>query len=247
MKQQILWYAGCLMVCALCLTGCATTRYEEVGSPPTADIAQLSLVETVPLLQQRMKDLEERVARIEAELAGRFSGLEASQGELTTRLMSLSEQIEMISRQLQGTSGMAKPASDVMTSAKDLSQLYEQGLSAYYDRRYGEAQEKFERYLKLMPKGELVDNAQYWAGECEYGKKNYQAAIDAFQKVSKFAKTEKDDDAQFMIGQCYYNLGNLENALVEFNRLKIDYPDSEYQGRVEAYIEKIRAAQDASQ
>jgi len=105
----------------------------------------------------------------------------------------------------------------------------------------------FERILSDYPSSNLADNAQYWIGECQYGLKQYQSALDAFHKVFQYDKTEKDDDAQFMLGQCYYYMGNLDSALVEFNRLKIDHPDSEYLGRAEAYIRRIRAALNAGQ
>jgi TolA-binding protein len=118
-------------------------------------------------------------------------------------------------------------------------------LSAYYDRQYGVANEKFERIINEFGSSNLADNAQYWVGECEYGQKHYQSALDAFHLVFQYDKTEKDDDAQFMLRQCYYQLGNLDSALVEFNRLKIDYPESEYMGRAEAYIRRMRAAQNA--
>ena len=127
----------------------------------------------------------------------------------------------------------------------DFPRLYEQALNAYYDRQYDEAMGKFRQVMDLEPEGEWADNAQYWIGECYYGLRDDAAAIEAFHKVFRFSKTEKDDDAQFMLGQCYMNLSNYENALIELNRLKIDYPESEYIGRAEAYIHKIRTLQDS--
>jgi len=231
----------CLLV--LWTIGCATTRYEEFGDPPTGEMARQSAVDSVPLLQIQIQELEKRVARLEAELVGRFSGLEASQGDLATRVMSLAEQLEAVSRQLQMMDQpTAKPALE-RQPVQDLSRLYERALSAYYDRQYVGSQDLFEQVLNTESGGEWADNAQYWIGECEYGKKNYAAALEAFHKVFQYEKTEKEDDAQFMLGQCYLNMSNLDNALVEFNRLKIDYPKSEYLGRAEAHIRKIRDAQ----
>lgn len=239
--------------------GCATTKYEEFGEPPKVADMRDTATETLPLMEQRIRDLEERVGRIEAELVRRFTGLETSQGDLATRVMALAEQLEALSMQVQNGASLSaahtRPPASVATDSKpetfrpfpevSLERLYEQGLSAYYDRQYAEAQQKFTRILAEFPVGSLTDNAQYWVGECEYGQKHYQSALDAFHKVFQFDKTEKDDDAQFMLGQSYYQLGNLDNALVEFNRLKIDYPESEYIGRAEAYIRRIRAAQNA--
>jgi TolA-binding protein len=233
---------GCWLLAPM-LMGCATTKYEEFGEPPTGEMARQSAVDSVPLLQVQVQELEKRVARLEAELVGRFSGLEASQGDLATRVMSLAEQLEAVSRQLQMRNKPAAKATPQRQPVQDLSRLYERALSAYYDRQYVTSQDLFEQVLNSAPGGEWADNAQYWIGECEYGKKNYEAALDAFHKVFQYEKTEKDDDAQFMLGQCYFNMGSHDNALVEFNRLKIDYPKSEYLGRAEAHIRKIRDAQ----
>jgi TolA-binding protein len=230
--------------------GCASTRYEEFGDPPKEELMRNSAVETMPLLERRIQDLETRVGILEAELVTRFTGIETSQGDLATRVMVLAEQLEALSKQVQNApkAMMAQSTPSKMpmkVPAVSLDRLYEQGLSAYYDRKYETAQEIFERLLADYPNSNLADNAQYWIGECEYGQKHYQTALDAFHKVFQFDKTEKDDDAQFMLGQSYHQLGNFDSALVEFNRLKIDYPNSEYIGRAEAYIRRIRAAQNA--
>jgi TolA-binding protein len=228
--------------------GCTTTRYEEFGEAPKEALVRDATMETMPLLEQRIRDLEDRVGRIEAELVTRFTGLETSQGDLATRVMVLAEQLEALSMQVQKQPEVRMPAKSPQPAMPDMSleRLYEQGLSAYYDRQYVLAQEKFERIVNDFPVVNLTDNSQYWIGECEYGQKHYQSALDAFHKVFEYDKTEKDDDAQFMLGQSYHQLGNLDNALVEFNRLKIDYPKSEYIGRAEAYIRRIRAAQNAA-
>jgi hypothetical protein len=81
--------------------GCATTKYEEFGEAPKDQMMRSAAIETVPLLEQRVRDLEERVARIEAELASRFTGFETSQGDLATRVMALAEQLEALSMQVQ--------------------------------------------------------------------------------------------------------------------------------------------------
>ncbi len=234
--------------------GCASTRYEEFGDPPKDALMRNSAVETMPLLERRIQDLETRVGLLEAELVTRFTGIETSHGDLATRVMVLAEQLEALSKQVQNApqemmaptpSAQMPKTNTTMVPAVSLDRLYEQGLSAYYDRKYETAQDLFERLLTDYPNSNLADNAQYWIGECEYGQKNYQTALDAFHKVFQFDKTEKDDDAQFMLGQSYHQLGNFDSALVEFNRLKIDYPNSEYIGRAEAYIRRIRAAQNA--
>mgnify|MGYP001430492795 FL=1 len=92
----------------------------------------------------------------------------------------------------------------------------------------------------MDPAGDLADNAQYWLGECEYARRDFQAALAAFQKVFLFAKTEKEDDAQLKLGLCYLQLGDRDSAMIEFKRLVVDYPESEYVVRAEELLGGIR-------
>ena len=85
----------------------------------------------------------------------------------------------------------------------------------------------------------LADNAQYWIGEAYYGKRQYDAAIIAFEKVFTFAKSNKKDDAQLKLGLCYIRKGDKEKAREELNRLLSDYPKSEYAAKAEKILSKL--------
>ena len=239
------WLCGAL---ALFFAGCATTRYEEFGPPPGGEPTKQPLtLEAVLPLQEAMSALEARVARLEAELANRAAEMEAANSDLMTRLMSLVEQVEGVRKQLQATlegvgNGARSDAPD--TGALDVSGLYEQGLVAYNVRRYAEARKAFLEVRDRDPQGEVADNAQFWIGECDYALGDYQKALESFQKVFGYSKTEKDDDAQLKLGICYLQLGDRESAMVELKRLIVDYPESEYLKRAEDLIGKIRAGQE---
>ena len=47
---------GCWLV-ALLVMGCATTRYEEFGEPPTAEMAQQFAADSVPVLEAQIQEL----------------------------------------------------------------------------------------------------------------------------------------------------------------------------------------------
>ncbi len=67
-------------------------------------------------------------------------------------------------------------------------------------------------------------------------------ALDAFKRVFQYVATEKDDDAQLKLGYSYLKLNDRDSALIEFTRLTVDYPDSEYLPRAQEQIRRIRAA-----
>ena len=259
MKRAILfWFCGALV---LFFAGCATTRYEEFGPPPEGEATKLPLtLEAVLPLQEAMSALEARIARLEAELANRATELEAANSDLTARLMSLLEQMEEVRTQLQSlqegekartvpegadASAGERSASEVPdVSAWDMGRLYEQGLVAYNDRRYAEAGGMFQKVMDRDPQGELADNARYWIGECDYALGDYRKALESFQGIFSYSRTEKYDDAQLKLGLCHLQLGDRATAIIELKRLIVDYPESEYLRRAEELISKIRAEQE---
>ena len=86
----------------------------------------------------------------------------------------------------------------------------------------------------------LADNCQYWIGEVYYKQKLFEQSIFEFEKVSNFSDSNKLDDAQYKIILCYMNLGNEESFLNEVDKLKNNFPNSEYINRANNLINKIK-------
>jgi tol-pal system protein YbgF len=63
------------------------------------------------------------------------------------------------------------------------SELYDRALGYHRDGRHQESMADFNNFLKLYPKSELADNAQFWIGECYRAQGKYEEAILAYQKV----------------------------------------------------------------
>ena len=241
-----------VVLCGI-LLGCATTRYEEYGetdeASPEAEERPLASPVILAARRDTMAQIQSRIDRLEEDLSMRLAGVEAGQGDLATQLMSMAEQLESICRQLramtEGAGVVPTPKKTAgppprVTTPGDPSKSYEEGHRLYQRRSYLEASRSFVSARQSDPNGDLADNAQYWIGECEYAQRKFTTAVEAFQKVFHYPETEKDDDAQLKLGLCYLELGDRERALVELKRLVVDYPKSEYLGRAEELIEKIR-------
>lgn len=250
------WASGILTVVWL-LAGCATTRYEEYGDSPREE----GLTDTPPgveavvvgdreMLEARLQSLEQRLLDLEMLVQVRPEEAEDT-ASLAARVTALSEQVQELRRQVQAgrLAPVALPAEPVVKAPEppvarkaDVNALYDQALQAFDRQAYREARVLFERILALEPTGPLADNAQYWVGECAYAVEDYTGALDAFKRVFQYAETEKDDDAQIKLGYAYLKLRDLDSALIEFKRLTVDYPQSEYLPRAEEQIRRIRAA-----
>ena len=227
--------------------GCASTRYEEYGPPIEEPLELPQPVEK--RIEIPVDDSPEgRLRRLEALLTDRLDRLEAADRERATRLAALSEQIEGLRAQIASMKQGSAPAAPARppTPGKSATDHYDDGLNHFDAQHYVAARESFKAVMAQNPRGDLADNAQYWLGECAYAEGNFTVAIEAFRRVFQYARTEKDDDAQIKLGYCYQRLNDLDSALIEFKRLTVDYPMSEYLLRAEEQIRRIRAAKATS-
>tara|TARA_B110000238_G_scaffold186271_1_gene215256 strand:+ start:391 stop:1170 length:780 start_codon:yes stop_codon:yes gene_type:complete len=108
-------------------------------------------------------------------------------------------------------------------------------------RDYDKALIDFDRLDSLTPK--FVDapwgeNIDFLRGECYFGKKNYQKAIESFNLNIKNNKEDWVDIHTFVyLGLCEYELGNYEKAISEFQRAlkQSEFTPESYFGIAKAY------------
>lgn len=108
-------------------------------------------------------------------------------------------------------------------------------------RDFDKALEDFDRLDSLTPN--FVDapwgeNIDFLRGECFFGKKEYQRAIELFNRNIKNQKEGWADIQSFVyLGLCEYELGNYEKAISEFERAlnQSEYVPESFFGMVKAY------------
>ena len=238
--------------------GCSTTGRSVQGETPVEDVADidellgltdkksekgekqeeetiaeddvlrlLGVVEEEGAAVTESKDksqLEKEVERLEAERAA----LNEKEKSLREKVTQQEEDIASITkeRERSAVSPLERSAPNWKTASyKD---RYEDARQDYLARHYQEAIQKFEVLLAENTKNSLSDNCQYWIGESYWGLGKYQQAIDAFEKVFSFIKSNKEDAAQLKLGLCYLRLNDNERAKQEFQKLIDNYPTSEY-------------------
>ncbi len=111
---------------------------------------------------------------------------------------------------------------------------YEEALGAFKSKKYDDAAAAFQKMLDNKVPDEIADNCHYWIGESKYGKKQYKDALQEFETVMGFKRSEKKGDAQFMIGQCYERMGDKAKAKEAFEKVVKDFPMS-------AHVKKAKA------
>jgi tol-pal system protein YbgF len=107
-------------------------------------------------------------------------------------------------------------------------ELYSQAYADYARGNYDLAIQGFQEYLKNYPSTDFSDNAQYWIGECLYGKQRYVDALDAWKKlIHDFPSSDKLPDAHYKMGVTLERLGRRSQALIEYRYVVDRYPNSE--------------------
>ncbi len=113
-------------------------------------------------------------------------------------------------------------------SAPAPRELYSQAYADFARGNYDLAIQGFQEYLRAYPATDFSDNAQYWIGECLYGKQRYQEAIDSWKLLYRdFPSSDKLPDAHVKSGMAYEKLGRRSQALVEFRFVVDRYPNTQ--------------------
>jgi len=167
--------------------------------------------------------------------------LEAEAKRKETELATLKAELAERDRRIQELQNQMSTASRPAAGAADNSfkGRYEAALNLYRNRSYRQAIQSFDELMTGNTANSLVDNCQYWKGECYYALGDFNQAILEFQKVFTYSSSNKLDSAQLKVGLCYLRLGNKDRARSEFEKLISNYPDSEYVSRAQTYLSRL--------
>jgi tol-pal system protein YbgF len=170
----------------------------------------------------------------------------ASFRDLSDRVAELAEALQAIKAQLPaplaampaadaaaGPAGPAAPGTSVPagapgTPAPAPRELYSQAYADFARGNYDLAIQGFAEYMRSYPDTDFTDNAQYWIGECLYGKKMYAEAIEAWNSLFKdYPSSDKLPDGRVKKGMALERLGRKSQALVEYRYVVDRYPNSQ--------------------
>jgi tol-pal system protein YbgF len=107
-------------------------------------------------------------------------------------------------------------------------ELYSQAYADFARGNYDLAIQGFSEYIRNYPGTDFTDNAQYWIGECLYGKKMYAEAIEAWNTLFKdHPASDKLPDGRVKKGMALERLGRKSQALVEYRYVVDRFPNSQ--------------------
>ncbi len=171
------------------------------------------------LLKAQIKQIEEQIK----EIKNRLNALEAKPEEAKKNVEESKKESPL------------KPA-----EPKNKAAIYEAAYDAFKEKRYKEAREKFEAFIKEFPKDELTDNAQFWIAETYYGEKDFEGAILAYEALlKKYPNSQKAPNALLKQGLSFIEIGDKRTGKVILEKLRESYPNSREAELAKKKIEEI--------
>lgn len=170
---------------------------------------------------QRVKDLEARVAKL-------TESFKLQEGQLKAREDELRELQKHI-RQPQTMAGSASAESTEVSAAETeaVRSDYEIAWRALEKKDYRLAISRFKEFLQKHPKSKLANNAQYWIGESHYALREFDQAILEFDAVrSRYPQADKVPAALLKQGFAFAELGEKVNARLILQEVVEKYAQS---------------------
>lgn len=120
----------------------------------------------------------------------------------------------------------------------EFTEIYNEALDVFQSGQHAAAEKMFRRLrISDIPR-EYTDNVQYWLGECEFAKGNYQAAVRAFERVFVYPGTNKVEDALIMIAYSYLHMADYARAKTYLMKFRTQYPDSRYSEIADRWLQE---------
>lgn len=133
-------------------------------------------------------------------------------------------------------------ASSSRVEVRDPRVTYDGALNLLRQGKFVDAASGFSTFLRTFPDSPLAANAQYWLGECYYGERRFQEAIDEFERVFAFYPSSNKVPASLLkIAYAHLELQQPTMARSVFQQLVRTFPQSSEAGKAYGRLQEVNA------
>lgn len=134
----------------------------------------------------------------------------------------------------------AQPAKPAATTNGSSKAKYDAALKIYNGKKYKEAREKFEAFIKEFPKDQLAENAYFWISETYYSEKDFEGAIVAYESLlKKYPKGQKTTTALYKQALSFIEIGDKKSGKVILEQLIEKYPKSQEADKSRSKLQEL--------
>jgi tol-pal system protein YbgF len=183
-------------------------------------------------LNQQLVDLQNTVQSLDAKI----SGGTAAPPTATPTAGGASTQQPYGSA--TGTNpGLSNPPAGPAPSADT---LYSNGLRDITSGKYDLARQEFQDYLKYYGETDLASNAQFYLGEIAYSQKNYEQAVNEYNRVlTNYPKSFKLAPAHYKKGMALIELGQKTAGVRELRDVIRRFPGTDEERRARSKLKEL--------
>jgi len=226
---------------------------------------------TMAGLQKSVQDVQAnsgtRLDTMSTQVQGLSDNLEEIKsriGKLNQQLVDLQNSVQNIDSRLAGGAPISTPSgtppapgpgsassgpapSTPSGPPPSADTLYSNGLRDITSGKYELARSEFQDYLRYYSDTDLASNAQFYIGEIAYQQKNYEDAVQQYDKViNNYPKSFKIQSAHFKKGMALLELGQKNSGIKELRDVVKRYPGTEEERRARAKLKDLGVAVSAS-
>jgi tol-pal system protein YbgF len=189
------------------------------------------------------KNLKKASAELEV-VKSKLDGIAAmgDSEELNNRLAAIEADITLLKGQIEALKGLTKSIKEEPGPAPPApEQIYEAAYDTFKEKKYKEAREKMQGFIRENPGHKLAGNAAFWIGETYYMEGAYEDSILAYEDVlQKYKDNPKVPAAMLKQAYSFLELGDAKAAKVILNDLIKNYPKDETAKAAKSKLQGIK-------
>ncbi|MDP9199977.1 MAG: tol-pal system protein YbgF [Pseudomonadota bacterium] len=235
------WIAGVAVVAALS-AGAATaqSKRERLDTLEERMAAVERQLENQGLLEiaRQIEAQGAEIRRLRGEIERLQHELERARAQQRDQYVDLDARVKAAEAAL--TAGPAAGSAAGTSAGPDAD--YQAAINLLREGRYDEAAAGLQDFLARYRDHELASNALYWLGEAHYVRRDYPAALAAFDGVLRdYPGARKAPDALVKAGYCYYELKRYDQSRASLRRVTEEYPGTPAASEATLRLERLAA------
>ena len=168
-------------------------------------------------------------------LQARIISLENDLKELKVKLHALSEKKDLSDNLQNQKIEEEKKQLDI-----NPQKLYENAIADFKEKRYADAINKFEKFIKDYPQHILISDAHFYVAEAYFNDKKYEDPILAYETfLKKYPENENTRKAMLKQAYAFIEIGDKKTAKVILERLIERFPKSSEAIQAEKKLSEI--------
>jgi tol-pal system protein YbgF len=139
-----------------------------------------------------------------------------------------------------GTGSDPEAVSPSNVPANLTGSLYDEGVKAFNDGRYDDAIQSFRDFIHQQPQSAYADDAQFWIGESNVRKGEYNTAVKEFnQVVLRYGSGDRSAASLLKLAEVFSKMGDRVDARLSLQKLVNRYPGSTEAGQAYKMLQEM--------